>query len=91
MLAQGAQAILLALTDQVLSTQISRLTARHNHQQWIDIRSAVSQSVQNALTRYQEYHTEQYVRHTAEGAEKPSDDGAVPSGGNVVHPAASAI
>lgn len=68
-LAQGAQAILLALTDQVLSTQISRLTARHNHQQWIDIRSAVSQSVQNALTRYQEYHTEQYVRHTAEGAE----------------------
>lgn len=68
-LAQGAQAILLALTDQVLSTQISRLTAKHHHQQWIDIRSAVSQSVQNALTRYQEYHTEQYVRNTAEREE----------------------
>ena len=68
-LAQGAQAILLALTDQVLSTQINRLTAKHHHQQWIDIRGAVSQSVQNALTRYQEYHTEQYVRNTAEREE----------------------
>lgn len=68
-LSQGAQAILLALTDQVLTTQIHRLTARQNHQQWIDIRSAVSQSVQNALTRYQEYHTETYVRNTAEEVE----------------------
>ena len=54
---QGAQAVLLSLTDQVISTQINRLSQEHHRQQWIDIRQAVSQSVQNTLERYRDYHT----------------------------------
>lgn len=55
---QSAEAVLLALTDQVISTQISRLTSSSRSEQWIDIRNAVSQSVQNVLERYRLYHTE---------------------------------
>ena len=55
---QSAGAVLLALTDQVIATQLHRLTSSSRSEQWIDIRSAVSQSVQNVLERYRLYHTE---------------------------------
>lgn len=69
---QGAQAVLLSLTDQVLSTQINRLSAEHHRQQWIDIRQAISQSVQNTLERYREYHTVNVLNNRTEQVENRS-------------------
>lgn len=56
-LSQGAEAVLLSLIDNVTVSQVNRLLS--NNEAWIDIRNAVSQSMQNSLLRFQMYHTEQ--------------------------------
>ena len=59
---QTAEAILLSLTDNVLSTQITRLSRPEHYQQWIDLRSAVHESMQNTMARYRSYHTDLSLR-----------------------------
>lgn len=56
-LSQGAEAVLLSLIDNVTVNQVNRLLSKE--EAWIDIRNAVSQSMQNSLLRFQMYHTEQ--------------------------------